>query len=107
MFSRAELATTDKKVAGMKNVPKWEDWQQLWKLWDQFVLSLNSGSTELTSSITLTMCPEKMLHTKPIDLRHICLFYLGHMYVMCSILENTADVQSHLPRYLPDPPNRR
>ena len=35
----------------------------------------------LIISITLEMIPEKMLHTKPIDLRHICLFYLGHMYV--------------------------
>jgi hypothetical protein len=38
MFSRAELDTKDKKVGEMKNVPKWEDWQQLWKLWDQYVL---------------------------------------------------------------------
>jgi len=106
MFSRAELATTDKKVAGMKNVPKWEDWQQLWKLWDQYVL-LTSFCTELISSITLAMCPEKMLHTKPIDLRHICLFYLGHMCVLCPNLGYTADVQPHVPRYLPHPPNKR
>lgn len=32
-------------------------------------------------SITLKMIPQEMLHTKPIDLRHICLFYLGHMCV--------------------------
>jgi hypothetical protein len=30
-------------------------------------------------SITLDMIPKEMLHQKPIDLRHICLFYLGHM----------------------------
>jgi hypothetical protein len=35
------------------------------------------------------MCPEKMLHTKPIDLRHICLFYLGHMYVLCAPIPKT------------------
>ena len=45
----------------------------------------NSGISEclvgmkLTQSITLQMIPREMLHTKPIDLRHICLFYIGHM----------------------------
>jgi hypothetical protein len=34
-FSRMELETKDKKVESKKNVPKWEDWEQLWKLWDQ------------------------------------------------------------------------
>jgi hypothetical protein len=41
MFSRADLITKDKKVGEMKNVPKWEDWQQLWKLWDQYVTSFS------------------------------------------------------------------
>lgn len=45
-------------------VPTWAEWQSLWKLWDH---------------ITLNMIPRKMLHQKPIDLRHICLFYLGHI----------------------------
>ena len=40
----------------------------------------SSLGVDADDSITLAMCPEKMLHTKPIDLRHICLFYLGHMY---------------------------
>jgi hypothetical protein len=74
--------TKDTKVAEKKNVPKWEEWQELWKLWDQYVfINLEGTKAELMGSITLAMCPEKMLHTKPIDLRHICLFYLGHMYV--------------------------
>ena len=30
-------------------------------------------------SITLAMIPKEMLHQKPIDLRHVCLFYIGHM----------------------------
>ncbi|EIW71173.1 hypothetical protein TREMEDRAFT_42626 [Tremella mesenterica DSM 1558] len=51
-------------VAVGKGVPSWEDWNSLWKLWDH---------------ITLDMIPSDMLHTKPIDLRHICLFYLGHI----------------------------
>lgn len=28
---------------------------------------------------TLDMIPRDLLHSKPIDLRHICLFYLGHI----------------------------
>ncbi|KAL7419376.1 hypothetical protein Q5752_006214 [Cryptotrichosporon argae] len=46
------------------SVGKWHDWETMWKLWDH---------------ITLEMIPEDMLHQKPIDLRHICLFYLGHI----------------------------
>lgn len=48
----------------IQGVPKWGDWLAMWKLWDH---------------ITLDMIPRDMLHQKPIDLRHICLFYLGHM----------------------------
>ncbi|WVQ83173.1 hypothetical protein IAT38_005312 [Cryptococcus sp. DSM 104549] len=48
----------------VKGVPKWEEWVGLWKLWDH---------------ITLDMIPYELLHKKPIDLRHICLFYLGHI----------------------------
>jgi len=51
-------------VNSIKGVPKWEDWLALWKLWDH---------------ITLDMISKEMLHQKPIDLRHICLFYLGHI----------------------------
>ncbi|VDB95421.1 unnamed protein product [Peniophora sp. CBMAI 1063] len=45
-------------------IPSREDWEQLWKTWD---------------TVTLGMIPREMLHVKPIDLRHICLFYLGHI----------------------------
>ncbi|WWC86788.1 uncharacterized protein L201_001667 [Kwoniella dendrophila CBS 6074] len=48
----------------MANVPTWNDWVDLWKFWDH---------------ITLQMIPKEMLHQKPIDLRHICLFYTGHI----------------------------
>ncbi|WVQ69374.1 uncharacterized protein L199_007591 [Kwoniella botswanensis] len=51
-------------VERAKGVPKWNDWLDLWKFWDH---------------ITLQMIPKEMLHKKPIDLRHICLFYLGHI----------------------------
>ncbi|WWC68052.1 uncharacterized protein I206_101971 [Kwoniella pini CBS 10737] len=52
------------QVARAVGVPKWNDWLDLWQFWDH---------------ITLQMIPKEMLHKKPIDLRHICLFYLGHI----------------------------
>lgn len=45
-------------------VPTLAEWSSLWSLWD---------------TITLGMIPKSMLLTKPIDLRHKCLFYLGHI----------------------------
>lgn len=45
-------------------IPSWSEWEAMWAFWDH---------------ITLEMIPPEMLHTKPIDLRHICLFYLGHI----------------------------
>jgi hypothetical protein len=45
-------------------IPSTQDWENLWSLW---------------GLITLGMIPSTMLHQKPIDLRHICLFYLGHI----------------------------
>ena len=44
--------------------PSLEDWDRMWKAWD---------------TVTLTMIPHEMLFEKPIDLRHLCLFYLGHV----------------------------
>jgi L-histidine Nalpha-methyltransferase / hercynylcysteine S-oxide synthase len=46
------------------NVPTVGEWHEVWKSWDL---------------ITLGMIPRSMLHEKPIDLRHKCLFYLGHI----------------------------
>ncbi|WVW78327.1 hypothetical protein I302_100281 [Kwoniella bestiolae CBS 10118] len=51
-------------VERARGVPKWDDWLELWRFWDH---------------ITLQMIPKEMLHQKPIDLRHICLFYTGHI----------------------------
>ncbi|KAL0069089.1 hypothetical protein AAF712_003775 [Marasmius tenuissimus] len=45
-------------------VPSIQEWENVWALWD---------------CITLHMIPPSMLYQKPIDLRHICLFYLGHI----------------------------
>jgi len=45
-------------------LPTLRDWELMWKAWD---------------NVTQTMIPKSMLHEKPIDLRHICLFYMGHI----------------------------
>lgn len=49
---------------GAFGTPSFAEYQELWKLWDE---------------ITLGMIPTGMLLVKPIHLRHICLFYLGHI----------------------------
>ena len=60
-------------------VPELDDWRVMWKAWD---------------TITMGMIPPSMLFTKPIDLRHICLFYLGHIPAFLDI---------HLSRLLGEP----
>lgn len=45
-------------------IPTLEEWSNMWKLWD---------------TVTLGMIPPQMMMEKPIDLRHKCLFYLGHI----------------------------
>ena len=45
-------------------IPTLDEWRNLWALSD---------------TVTLGMIPPTMLHQKPIDLRHKCLFYLGHI----------------------------
>ncbi|KAG8924445.1 hypothetical protein FRC02_010420 [Tulasnella sp. 418] len=50
--------------ASFTSVPTLAEWSELWTLWD---------------TITMGMIPPNMLHQKPIDLRHKCLFYLGHI----------------------------
>ena len=45
-------------------VPSRADWTNIWSVWD---------------FVTRRMIPPSMLYQKPIDLRHICLFYLGHI----------------------------
>ncbi|CAO1621803.1 unnamed protein product [Parajaminaea phylloscopi] len=64
--SAEELGSQPKghNLWGSWGMPSLEQWDASWKSWD---------------TITLTMISRKMLHQKPIDLRHICLFYLGHI----------------------------
>jgi hypothetical protein len=45
-------------------VPTVEDWKIMWAAWDL---------------ITMGMISPDLMLKKPIDLRHICLFYLGHI----------------------------
>ncbi|KAF9483484.1 hypothetical protein BDN70DRAFT_873769 [Pholiota conissans] len=59
--------------------PSREEWRTLWKSWD---------------FITRRMIPPSMLFQKPIDLRHICLFYLGHIPTFLDI---------HLSKLLQEP----
>lgn len=61
------------------STPTRDDWKRLWACWDL---------------ITRQMIPHSMLFQKPIDLRHICLFYLGHIPTFLDI---------HLSRLLQQP----
>lgn len=45
------------------SVPSLAEWHELWAAWDHIT----------------AMIPRELLHQKPIDLRHIPLFYLGHI----------------------------
>ncbi|KAL0956005.1 hypothetical protein HGRIS_002180 [Hohenbuehelia grisea] len=53
------------------NIPTLAEWQSVWAGWDL---------------VTLGMIPQEMLHQKPIDLRHKCLFYIGHIPTFLDML---------------------
>ena len=55
--------------------PSLASFQDGWRAWDL---------------ITLGMLPPAMLHTKPIDLRHKPLFYIGHLPTFANILLSRA-----------------
>jgi hypothetical protein len=61
------------------SIPSRQEWEEVWDAWD---------------FVTRRMIPTSMLHEKPIDLRHICLFYLGHIPTFLDI---------HLSRLLQEP----
>jgi len=52
-------------------IPSRAEFQKMWAAWD---------------FITMKMIPPSMLLQKPIDLRHICLFYLGHIPTFLDIM---------------------
>ena len=60
-------------------VPSLQDFEEMWAAWD---------------FITQKMIPDSMMLEKPIDLRHICLFYTGHIPTFLDI---------HLSRLLGEP----
>lgn len=79
MFSLLPSETEENGPNGRFGVPTVEDWQSLWVAWD---------------FVTMRMMPCSMLYQKPIYLRHICLFYLGHIPTFLDI---------HLSRLLNEP----
>ncbi|KAI0317611.1 hypothetical protein OF83DRAFT_1058348 [Amylostereum chailletii] len=76
IFPRLQPSTLSTSLAG---VPTLQDFHEMWAAWD---------------FITLKMIPDSMLLQKPIDLRHICLFYTGHIPTFLDI---------HLSRLLKEP----
>ncbi|PLW42010.1 hypothetical protein PCASD_10081 [Puccinia coronata f. sp. avenae] len=78
-FIALESRKEDVSSPNRGRLPSMADWIVLWKAWD---------------TVTLEMIPRNMLHQKPIDLRHACLFYLGHIPVFADI---------HLSRYFKVP----
>jgi hypothetical protein len=60
-------------------VPTLKEFREMWAAWD---------------FVTEKMIPDSMLFEKPIDLRHICLFYTGHIPTFLDI---------HLSRLLGEP----
>ena len=52
------------------SLPTLDEWRNMWAAWD---------------FVTRQMIPPSMLFQKPIDLRHICLFYCGHIPAFLSI----------------------
>ncbi|KAL1746203.1 C-type lectin protein [Schizophyllum fasciatum] len=67
------LALPDATLLG--NIPTEDEWAALWRAWD---------------AVTLEMIPRAMLHQKPIDLRHKCLFYIGHIPTFLDMLLDRA-----------------
>ena len=59
------------------DVPTLQEFQEMWTAWD---------------FVTRKMVPDSMLLEKPIDSKHICLFYTGHVPVFLDIqLSNLLD----------------
>ena len=56
--------STEPDLYAAQPVPSVKDWQELWVAWD---------------TVTRAMIPEEDLKEKPIKLRNVLLFYLGHL----------------------------
>ncbi|KZT50868.1 hypothetical protein CALCODRAFT_443939 [Calocera cornea HHB12733] len=87
------LVSTDDESGLLKRVPAGgvptlDEWNELWKAWD---------------CVTVGMIPETMMHRKPIDLRHKCLFYLGHIPAFLDIHLSRLFQEPHTePEYFKD-----
>lgn len=64
-------ATTLNPTANPYSIPSLAEFENGWAIWDL---------------ITLGMIPTELLHSKPIDLRHKPLFYIGHLPTFANIL---------------------
>jgi hypothetical protein len=66
-------------------VPTLQEFEEMWAAWD---------------FITRGMIPDSMLFEKPVDLRHICLFYTGHIPTFLDIhLSNLLGEPNTEPEY--------
>ncbi|KAJ7209660.1 DUF323 domain-containing protein [Mycena pura] len=63
------------KNSACGNIPTVKEWNNLWRAWDL---------------VTIQMIPQEMLLQKPIDLRHKCLFYIGHIPTFLDMLLSKA-----------------
>ncbi|KAL1696034.1 C-type lectin protein [Schizophyllum commune] len=68
--------TTTATPTPLGNIPTEAEWESLWRAWDL---------------VTLSMIPPAMLHQKPIDLRHKCLFYIGHIPTFLDMLPRPSE----------------
>lgn len=64
-------ATTLNPTANPYSIPSLAEFERVWAIWDL---------------ISLGMIPQDLLHSKPIDLRHKPLFYIGHLPTFANIL---------------------
>ncbi|KAJ7076893.1 C-type lectin protein [Mycena belliarum] len=74
-LSRTPSLSPSGRNATSGNIPSVDEWKALWAAWDL---------------VTLEMIPPSMLHQKPIDLRHKCLFYIGHIPTFLDMLLSKA-----------------
>ena len=64
-------ATALNPTANPYSIPSVDEFERSWAIWDL---------------ITSGMIPPELLHSKPIDLRHKPLFYIGHLPTFANIL---------------------
>ncbi|KAJ8291470.1 Ergothioneine biosynthesis protein 1 [Rhodotorula toruloides] len=73
------LGVKEEEGSNEYGVPRLEKWEEMWKAWDALMLDI---------------IPPSLRFTKPIPLRHIPLFYVGHIPAFRDI---------HLSRYFSEP----